>query len=434
MRTRELVAALRRAAPPGLSMLDSVTLDRLRLITAELLAASPPEIASSAERFQQLSGRELAFDQNSLRAGIEGRVVLVTGGTGCIGSSLLGLLREFGARQLVSVSKGSIAWGKVVETVDYVHADIRDEALLRRIFAHVEPDIVFHLAAQRDPGLAERTVSESLDVNIFGTQNVLAASLAARVDSFVYASTGKALRPFTPHVYAASKKIGEFLAFAAAQNSDMRVRIARFTHVADNSLVLDRFRSVREGDALRVHDPKIQFYTQSAREAAQLLLLANGTRAARGDVDVMAIHNLGLPTDLLNLALAIASESSQLRPIYIAGSEPGYEDSYYPGLYDPETAADVTPLLNAFEAARASNIDGVGIDASPVCISDHSQTLEVLIGLDDALRRRAPDAYLRESLNAISMCVFEATLDCVPSAVLQRLVRLTWPQRGDERD
>ena len=68
----------------------------------------------------------------------------------------------------------------------------------------------------------------------------------------------------------------------------------------------------------------------------------------------MAIRDLGMPTNLLDLALAVASESTELRPIYVAGYEPGYQDSFYPGLYDPETAADVTPLLNAFEAgARA---------------------------------------------------------------------------------
>src|SRR4029079_15833578 len=118
--------------------------------------------------------------------------------------------------------------------------DIRDGSALHRVFEDVRPDVVFHLAAQRDPGLAERTVRESLETNIAGTANVLAAAVAVGVDSIVYASTGKALRPFSPHIYAASKKVREFLAYATAHGRNTRTSVVRFTHVVDNSLVLKR--------------------------------------------------------------------------------------------------------------------------------------------------------------------------------------------------
>jgi nucleoside-diphosphate-sugar epimerase len=426
----ELVAALQAAAPPGLGSLDAVTLGRLAGITAELVANSGDGVAS-AERFERQSLRTLGPDQGLLHTEIEGRVVLVTGGTGCIGSALLRELLGLRAKRLVSLSRGGTATcAKSVETVDYLHGDIRDEVALGRVFEQLAPDVVFHLAAQRDPSLAERTIRKSLDTNIFGTRNVLSASRAARVGTLVYASTGKALWPFTPHVYAASKKIGELLAFATAQDCDMRIAVARFTHVVDNSLVLHKFRSIRAGDALRVHDPRTQFYTQSAREAAQLLLWANVVAQRQDSVDVMAIRDLGMPTSLLDLALAVASESAEQRPIYVAGYEPGYQDSFYPGLYDPETAADVTPLLNAFEAARARDVAGVGIDASSIRIPSHEGIVDMLRRLDPALRSRAEPAYLRETLNSASMCLLERTLDSVAATLLERLVRLTSPWRG----
>jgi hypothetical protein len=184
------------------------------------------------------------------------------------------------------------------------------------------------------------------------------------------------------------------------------------------------------GDALRVHDPQTQFYTQSAREAAQLLLWANVAAPRHDSVDVMAIRDLGVPTSHLDLALAVASESPEPRPIYISGYEAGYQDSFYPGLYDPETAADVTPLLNAFEAARARDVGGVGIDASSIQISSHEGIVDMLRRLDPALRSRAQPAYLRETLNSASMCLFERMLDSVAAVLLARLVRLTTPLRG----
>lgn len=430
---KQLVAALEREAPPGLLLLDSATRARLARITAELVE-NFPEALSSAERFESQRCRALGLDERLLRGGIERRVVLVTGGTGCIGSALLGELQGLQPSRLVSLSRGVTTPAGPVDSVEYLHADITDEAALRRVFRDVVPDVVFHLAAQRDPGLAERAVAESLDANIFGTRNVLSLSLDARVERLIYASTGKALRPFTPHVYAASKKFGEVLALAAAHDGEMSVGVVRFTHVVDNSLVLTRFRSVSSSDVLRVHDPSTQFYTQSAREAAQLLLWGNVNVQPYGAADVLAIRDLGLPTDLLDLALAVVSEDSRLRPIYVAGCEPGYEDSYYPGLYDPETAADVSPLLNAFEAARARDVGNVGIDASPLEIPDHARIVDMLSRLDRAIRRRAPASYLRATLNAVSLALFETTLESAAPDLIQRLVRLTAPCRGEMSD
>jgi hypothetical protein len=104
---------------------------------------------------------------------------------------------------------------------------------------------------------------------------------------------------------------------------------------------------------------------------------------------------------------------------------------YYPGLYDPETAADVSPLLNAFEAARARDVGNVGIDASPMQIPDHARIVDMLSPLDRAIRRHAPASYLRATLNAVSLALFETTLESAAPDLIQRLVRLTAPYRGE---
>jgi hypothetical protein len=102
----------------------------------------------------------------------------------------------------------------------------------------------------------------------------------------------------------------------------------------------------------------------------------------------------------------------------------------YPGLYDPETAADVSPLLNAFEAAHAREIDGIAVDASPIRISNHQRVVAGLSALKSAIGSRADDAWLRETLNVISMTLLEHTVSLVEPALIRRLLRLTTERRG----
>src|SRR3954469_15504802 len=98
---RDLVAELRRAAPPGLASLGPTTLAQLEQVTSELIAGASPEVLAAAERFERERERALPDDRGHLRSGIVGRVVLVTGGTGCIGSALLRELADLGAERLV---------------------------------------------------------------------------------------------------------------------------------------------------------------------------------------------------------------------------------------------------------------------------------------------------------------------------------------------
>src|ERR1700759_2347693 len=94
----------------------------------------------------------------------------------------------------------------------------------------------------------------------------------------------------------------------------------------------------RSGDdaVVRLHSSEIAFYIQSARESAQLLLIA-GLGATTGQFNVHSITDLGWRA-----------------PIYFSGYDRGYEEIAFPGLYDPMTAGEVSPLMNAFETARVT--------------------------------------------------------------------------------
>jgi FlaA1/EpsC-like NDP-sugar epimerase len=270
--------------------------------------------------------------------------VLVTGGTGCIGSELIRQLLALGCAKIGSIANGPDALlGH--PRVHYYYADVRDYPTLDAVMAKGW-DVVFHCAAQRDPGLAELERERTITTNGGGTANALNAAERHGVEQFVFASTGKALRPFSPDTYTATKRIAEWL----LARSTIRYRSgARFTHVVDNSIIHERLlRWARAGEPIRLHADGILFYAQSAIESAQLLIGA--TEFSDLEAEIHAIKDLGMPIDLTAMAADLIQATGSQSRIEFVGYADGYEATPFPGLYDPETAFDISPLINAFEA------------------------------------------------------------------------------------
>jgi hypothetical protein len=190
--------------------------------------------------------------------------------------------------------------------------------------------------------------------------------------NFVHASTGKAMRYYTTDIYAASKKVGEWLVHEYAEEGRC-TGAARFTHVVDNAVLLERLHAV-QGDpygVMRVHGEDVGFYVQSAVESAQLLLLA-GLQSGPG-LQLLAIRELGDPPELLRVVLGHlqAQGSSEHPAIYLSGHDKGYEPGNPPGLYDPMTATELSPLINGIEARSAVPMPGVpDVDAFRTSLPD----------------------------------------------------------------
>ena len=190
----EIISAMRAAAPAGQRNLDDGTLGELRSLTQALLAARPDAIEERA-RFLGLRQRGIAVPEAEFHDWLGGATVLVTGGTGCIGTALMAQVASCGPQRLVSVSRGVTSGWPRLAGAEYLHSDVRDRCRLAAIFDEVRPDVVFHLAAQRDPGLAEREVHRTVSTNVLGTAHVISAVEEFGVPQLVAASTGKALRP-----------------------------------------------------------------------------------------------------------------------------------------------------------------------------------------------------------------------------------------------
>ena len=421
----EIILAMQEAAPKGRQLLADDALGDLQRLTRELIAAKPDAIAER-ERFDSIAARSVPVDDGDLHAWLSGTTVLVTGGTGCIGSTLLAELGRHGAARLVSVSRGLTGGWPLHAGVDYLRADITDADALRTVFGEVRPDVVFHVAAQRDPGLAEREIQRTVCTNIFGTRNVAEAAAEAGVARVICATSGKALRPYSREVYTAAKRAAEWvLARTAVARPGTSIAAVRFTHVVDNSIVDDRLHQWARAGVIRLHDPNTLFYAQSARESVQLMLVA-GLGAQAGELRIYTINDLGMPISLLDLAVGTLQQADSASPIYLSGHDPGYESVAFPGLYDPATAGDVSPLLSAFEARSAEQDEKLGVDW---CTS----TLDLSKVPDEQLDKLAracagEDAEpVRVALDELSWCIYEAALAALPQRALSRAAALTEP-------
>jgi hypothetical protein len=420
----EIISAMREAAPPGRQSLDPRVLGELSSLTQSLIAARP-DAAEEAARFVALRQRSIPMPAAALAGWLGGATVLVTGGTGCIGSALMTQLAQCGPRRLVSVSRGTTNRWPRAAGVTYARADVRDRGALAAVFSEVRPDVVFHLAAQRDPGLAERNVHHTVTTNVLGAAEVIRAAEEYGVAHVVFASTGKALRPYSREVYTASKRAAEWLMCHAARSGRATYSAARFTHVVDNSIVYDRLLGWCASGVVRLHDANIMFYAQSALESAQLLLTA-GLSARPGCLRAHALTNLGWPVSLLDLALGELARSGSQAPLYFSGYEPGYEAMPFPGLYDPQTAGEVSPLLNAFEAAVAQRAPSAAVTTFPVQFGSRPRPDAPLAALRSACAAADPVA-VRTAIDEVSWCLLDSTLAATPRDALLRVEAITAP-------
>ncbi len=143
----EIIAAMHEAVPRGRQRLTGEERQRLASLTQALLA-SKPEAQAEYGRFLAAAGKDIDLAGPVLAACLQGKRILVTGGSGCIGSALMAQLARFSPARLVSVSRGITQGWPRLPGAEYVHADIRDEDQLSAVFDQAGCDIVFHVAGR----------------------------------------------------------------------------------------------------------------------------------------------------------------------------------------------------------------------------------------------------------------------------------------------
>ena len=326
---------------------------------------------------EDLLGRDrVQLDEEGLQGLLAGKVVLVTGAGGSIGSELCRQIVRYSPRLLVFFEISEYAMYCIEQEfakqfpqvqIACIVGDVRDEARLKEIFGRYRPEIVFHAAAYKHVPLMENENSwQALRNNVLGTWCVARAAMDHGVARFVLISTDKAVNP--TNVMGASKRLAEMVCQILSRNGGVGVNspttrfvVVRFGNVLGSSgSVIPKFREqIAQGGPVTVTHPDIVRYFMLIPEAAQLVLQA-GLMGQGGEIFVL---DMGGPIRIVDLArdmIRLSGFSEEDIRIEFTGLRPG-EKLYEELLADGETTVPTPhPKLRVARADAYGNMQWLG--------------------------------------------------------------------------
>ena len=278
---------------PGIQrILDgSVTLGDLKVISIE-----------------DIVGREqVTVDVPVVERFVRGKAVLVTGAGGSIGSEIVRQVIRFGATTVFALDidetdifnlEAEIRQTYTEDIFVPVIADVGNEEKVRRVMKICRPDVVLHAAAYKHVPMMELFPEEALRVNVFGTLNLLNASLGAGVEKFVMISTDKAVTPTS--IMGTTKRLAEELVKLYNTKNSTQFMAVRFGNVVGSrGSVIPIFRDqIARGGPVTVTHKDMTRYFMSIPEAVGLVLQA----ASMGQGGEVFILDMGEPVKILDVA------------------------------------------------------------------------------------------------------------------------------------
>ena len=271
-------------------------------------------------KIEDLLGRdEIRISILEIREFLTDKVVVVTGGAGSIGGELCRQLVNMPIRKLILVDFAETPMHNMqlelrsqaprVEK-KFVIADVRNRDRIDALFDKYRPNVVFHAAAYKHVPLMESNPVEAVQANVFGTKNVVDASIRYNIEKFVMISTDKAVNP--TNVMGASKRIAEIYVqtvgkeiAAGRMSGKTKFVTTRFGNVlGSNGSVIPLFREqIAKGGPVTVTDPRIIRYFMTISEACSLVLEA----ATMGEGNDIFVFDMGEPVKIDDLARKMIS-------------------------------------------------------------------------------------------------------------------------------
>ncbi len=292
-----------------------------------------------------LLGRDpVQMDEAGLHEQLTGKVVLVTGAGGSIGSELCRQIAHFEPKQLVLFESSEFALYNIEQDLNknfyqldiiYLAGDVRDAMRLEQVFAEYKPSVIFHAAAYKHVPLMERhNAWQAVRNNVFGTWQVARLALEHGAEKFVLISTDKAVNP--TNVMGTTKRMAEIVCQGMQAKCGTRFVTVRFGNVlGSNGSVIPKFREqITKGGPITVTHPEITRYFMSIPEAAQLVMQA-GYMGKGGEIFVL---DMGEPVKIVELAkdlIRLSGFSEDDIKIEFTGLRPG-EKLYEELLADDE--------------------------------------------------------------------------------------------------
>lgn len=296
-------------------------------------------------QIEDLLGRDpIEMNLNDMNKIINGKIIMVTGGGGSIGSELCRQIAKYSPKQLVLVDiYENNAYDIQQELVrkykdldlKVLIASVRDEDKMESIFAKYRPEIVFHAAAHKHVPLMEDSPCEAIKNNVFGTLNVANLSDKYNVKKFVLISTDKAVNP--TNIMGATKRCCEMIIQTKNKESVTDFVAVRFGNVlGSNGSVVPLFKKqIANGGPVTVTDERVTRFFMTIPEAVSLVLQAS-SMAQGGEIFVL---DMGESVKIIDLAKNLIKLSGYEPyvdiPIEITGLRPG-EKLYEEVLMDEE--------------------------------------------------------------------------------------------------
>ncbi|KXS33254.1 MAG: Polysaccharide biosynthesis protein CapD [Candidatus Gallionella acididurans] len=262
-----------------------------------------------AVELDDLLGRDpVVLDDAGLHGLLTGKVVMVTGAGGSIGSEMCHQVARFSPAKLLLFEASEFALYTIEQQLKLAFpalnifsliGDARDAARVDEVMQHYRPGVMFHAAAYKHvPLMEQHNAWQAIRNNVLGTWTVARAAQQHGVEKFVLISTDKAINP--TNVMGASKRLAEMVCQALQPSGTMRFVMVRFGNVLGSTgSVIPTFRAqIARGGPVTVTHPEITRYFMSIPEAAQLVLQA-GLMGQGGEIFVL---EMGEPVKIVDLA------------------------------------------------------------------------------------------------------------------------------------
>ena len=271
---------------------------------------------------EDLLGRDPVAPMTDLmESTIHGKVVIVTGAGGSIGSELCRQIIRLAPKQLILLELSELALYNISrelsesesswkQSITPVLGNVLDATFLKATLERYRPATIFHAAAYKHVPLVEANSAAGLRNNTLGTITLAQAAIQANVSDMVLISTDKAVRP--TNVMGASKRLAEIAVQAIAQSQmgsaqQTRFCIVRFGNVLGSSgSVVPLFRQqIKQGGPITLTHPEITRYFMTIPEAAQLVLQAAGLNSEQALSHQVYLLDMGESVKIIDLAIAM---------------------------------------------------------------------------------------------------------------------------------
>ena len=308
-------------------MADRLLAHNIKLMTAPPLSEWSGQTLNRTQlkeiQIEDLLQRDpIEIDIHKVASHLEGKRVMITGAAGSIGSEIMRQVASFNPDKLILVDQAETPlhdirlelqdrWRDI--DAETIIADISNATRMEDIFKEYQPQYIFHAAAYKHVPMMEDNVSESIQINVFGTRTLADLAVKYGAEKFVMISTDKAVNP--TNVMGCSKRICEIYVQSLAKKLQEKgghvtqFITTRFGNVlGSNGSVIPRFRDqIQRGGPVTVTHPEIIRYFMTIPEACRLVLEA-GSMGNGGEI---YIFDMGKPVKIVDLAKRMISLSGR---------------------------------------------------------------------------------------------------------------------------